>query len=392
MRLKAISKGLQLSTIAAIISLSSCSEDSGIITPTRSNESEIKSSSISLQSLNGSQISVGDTVNCYGTFEGDTEIDAESISYFWTIKQNDAIIGSFTGENLSSFIPDKAGTYTVDLELNYNGDVTKSTLIVVVVEKEVIIDNSEDQEFTTITNNLPGSYIGTVTTPWTEPYPIAFTINDDGSYSAYNTESDHLPALYYGTDADNSEKQIALTDLTASGAATGEITVYFDAGTTNFDQIRNLRFSDSYEELNFDMWHHNKYGPVEVSLSRTSLDDLPPRPLPTPEITFVDSILPMVWPTAFQDSATIAISSSSSATIEYQIVPLSESISGYHPLGNPAQLWSETATVHEYTGEFTLDGPLEESLLLARVRDSDRVSGIDVFEFQIVASDSDTTL
>ena len=109
-------------------------------------------------------------------------------------------------------------------------------------------------------------------------YNIVFKLDSNGHYSAYNPEPNSTSALYYGTDEDSDNKNFHLEDILANGTGVGKITIQFDVGTTNVDQISNLKFNSTYDTLSFNMWHHNQYGPLEFLLVRTQESLLPLMP------------------------------------------------------------------------------------------------------------------
>jgi len=115
-----------------------------------------------------------------------------------------------------------------------------------------------------------GTWKGCVTTPWTPMYAVSITFRSDGSYSASTNEvldGTRMTALYYGSDGDFPENRYAITDVQASGLGLGEIDMYFDGvGSVNRDDLRNIRLMG--DKLEFEMFHHNQYGPLTFRLNR----------------------------------------------------------------------------------------------------------------------------
>jgi hypothetical protein len=127
-------------------------------------------------------------------------------------------------------------------------------------------------------NKIVGTWIGKNENPWTEPYYVEITFFADGKYSAHSLsqaayngykEKMLISALYYGTDMDSDLKTWEINDVWANGEAAGELIIYFDVvGTTTTDSFRKIKFCNSFNLLQFDLWHFNMYGPVHYTLIR----------------------------------------------------------------------------------------------------------------------------
>lgn len=116
---------------------------------------------------------------------------------------------------------------------------------------------------------MVGTWVGCVTTPWTNPYWITVSFRPDGTYSAQAHENrDDLAssAFYYGSDADSPLKVYELNDLQADLEAVGQIDILFDVGTVTRDELRNIRLMD--DQLEFEFFHFG-YGPLTYQLWRT---------------------------------------------------------------------------------------------------------------------------
>jgi hypothetical protein len=135
-----------------------------------------------------------------------------------------------------------------------------------------------DLPFEQIGNNIQGQWVGHVITKWVEPYNVDFNFNADGSYTAHAlSPTNHFggiseywaPALYYGTDDDSPIKTFDIYDQTADGRGVADIVILFHVGTTNVDELKHISFSnEAHNYLEFELWHHGQYGPVEVKLTK----------------------------------------------------------------------------------------------------------------------------
>ncbi len=121
-----------------------------------------------------------------------------------------------------------------------------------------------------IRTNLIGTWFGTVETPWTDPYHLVFKFNESNVYSGYNITNNGYAAFYYGTDADSSAKTMIFKDILADGSVEGEIKILHASGSTEIDDINDLRYYNSYQNLRFNIWHNKIYGPIQFSLFKIS--------------------------------------------------------------------------------------------------------------------------
>jgi hypothetical protein len=124
--------------------------------------------------------------------------------------------------------------------------------------------------------NIVGTWIGGVETPWTKPYNVEVTFYSTGIYSAHSLSQQKFgdqddfwgPAFYYGTDEDSNLKTYYLFDLYANGAALGNIAILFSSGGTTTDSLRFIKFFNSFNNMNFEVWHFDVYGPLKFNLTR----------------------------------------------------------------------------------------------------------------------------
>lgn len=125
----------------------------------------------------------------------------------------------------------------------------------------------EQTDLEIIQEKIIGSWVGTVSTPWTESYGVNIEFKADGTYSAQSSSSTY-PAFYYGTDDDSELKTYDIYDQYDTGECVGTITVLFDVGTTNVSKLDFISFSEGYNNLTFEYWHRSEYGPVVFELTR----------------------------------------------------------------------------------------------------------------------------
>ena len=114
---------------------------------------------------------------------------------------------------------------------------------------------------------MAGSWHGCVTTPWVPEYWVDLTFRADGTYSSSVGEvldSFPVPAMYYGTDADDPDKRWRIDDLQASGLGVGIIDIAF-GGAVNRD-VSGIRLMGN--RLEFEMMHRGAYGPLVFQLVR----------------------------------------------------------------------------------------------------------------------------
>jgi hypothetical protein len=308
-----------------------------------------------------------------------------------------------TVDTIGNFISPKIpeGTYTV-VVLSTFKEFSDTTISVTVKSNHTtlldtirlnyeggIIDSAMLKRFQVFKENLPGSYTGIATTPWVAPYGVAFIIDSNGHYSAYNTSSTDYPALYYGTDKDASTKQISLVDINANGHAEGTINVIFDydgiPGSPIIDKLKELYFSSDFDSLYFDMYHFDRYGPIKFTLKRKGSDSLPPHPLPTPEITVSGQIDPdptkaqMLY---FVDSVTIVMKAKEECTLIYQIIPVPPSCN-YISAFPGDQYWDEKIDSKTYTGSILINQKNIDIIVLVRAMTTERKSSVAGYRIRI---------
>ena len=118
-----------------------------------------------------------------------------------------------------------------------------------------------------------------MTTPWTDPYWVTITFRADGTYSSRAHEGAENSALYYGTDGDSAFKLYELYELQDDLEGMGSIDIVFLPddevtsldGVVRGDDLRNIRLMG--DQLEFEFFHFNEYGPVSYRLWRTGPAD-----------------------------------------------------------------------------------------------------------------------
>jgi hypothetical protein len=268
------------------------------------------------------------------------------------------------------------------------------------------LDSALLRQLKKCSENLPGTYTGTVTTPWAPRYDIAFIIDSTGHYSAYNTTTADvpaidpavidsidnpsiypltadLPALYYGIDSDDPRKKIALANIQANGGISGSIQVWwgprlFEYGPSSFilKEISELRFNSMFDTLTFQMWNTVQSDPVQISLHRIQADSLPRRPFQRPKI-LIDSFHDTVRSDqVYLDSIKITITSVDSLPIIYQFVnyPKDGILFFYENFPADNRLWRDDLPSQTYTGPFIVNRKGTDQVILAKVKAAD-ISG-----------------
>jgi hypothetical protein len=248
------------------------------------------------------------------------------------------------------------------------------------------VDTASIRKFNEANTHLAGTYLGTVTTPWVPPYTVAFTIGDDGHYSAFNVTTDEIPAFYYGTDADDPGKKIALTDINMTGGISGTLQIVFDMRTTVTDAVKNLRFDAVFDTLSFETWHSG-YGPLNFKLHRIAPDAVPPRPAKTPAMPVfeyegkADPKIRMI-PLAYLDSLTITILSGPEESVIYQISEIENPDSLI--IGVSDLLWRDDLPYEVYQRPITFKDASDGTRIVARVKNGNMRSHVMSYEFSIV--------
>ena len=125
-----------------------------------------------------------------------------------------------------------------------------------------------------VKTGIVDKWVGCVTTPWVPPYKISIEFKADGTYSAKYIDTGptnpKMPALYYGTDADNPAKTYSITNFLDNGTAIGTIVIYFDTGTRTTGGLRDIALTGNTLTMNF--WHRDTTGPVRLDLVRVTQD------------------------------------------------------------------------------------------------------------------------
>ncbi len=129
---------------------------------------------------------------------------------------------------------------------------------------------SAAEGFEEVLEGFVGEWQGCVTTPWTNPFEVTVTFNEDGSYSAKRLDTDDpeqvRSAFYYGSDDDSTLKQYEIETFQDNGKARGNITIYFDPTSTNEGDLRDIELTGN--TLRFEFWHRYSYGPLVYNLVR----------------------------------------------------------------------------------------------------------------------------
>lgn len=129
---------------------------------------------------------------------------------------------------------------------------------------------------------LVGDWHGFVTTPWVDPYQVALSFGESGSYSARcEANSDFgttgsgggcCRAFYYGSDRDSSLKQWSLTAVNADNSIEGNIDIAFCYDECYLPgwqgKLRRVQYDQSGNRIRFQFWRDDGYGPLEFDLER----------------------------------------------------------------------------------------------------------------------------
>ncbi len=148
--------------------------------------------------------------------------------------------------------------------------ITPGAVGFIEIDTEAVVTEPVIEELTDlekIQESFIGNWVGTVTTPWIDPYSVEVEFKSNGTYSARNTSSNG-PAFYYGSDDDSESKTYQIYDLYANGQAIANITLYFWPGNVNYSKLDFIELSDNNNKLVFEYWHRSEYGPVTFELTR----------------------------------------------------------------------------------------------------------------------------
>jgi hypothetical protein len=126
-------------------------------------------------------------------------------------------------------------------------------------------------ELMRVRNGIIGTWSGTATTPWVDPYAVTFTFDSYSHYSDKSLNPDYS-ALYYGADEDSPLKRYDVTDMQANGDAKGTIDIVFmidgPPGSSTLDTLEGIRLSADGDRLQFYVMHLGTYGPLQYELQR----------------------------------------------------------------------------------------------------------------------------
>lgn len=111
---------------------------------------------------------------------------------------------------------------------------------------------------------IVGRWIGNRSTPWSPKINIEITFKDDETYTAKSLTPDNT-AFYYGNDSEINSYRIYDTYEDRSATAY----VYrFNNDQVNRGGLQFIKFSEDLNNLQFEFWHRNQYGPIVYNLTR----------------------------------------------------------------------------------------------------------------------------
>jgi hypothetical protein len=122
-------------------------------------------------------------------------------------------------------------------------------------------------ELMRVRNGTLGTWTGTVTTPWVDPYAVTFSFDSYTHYSAMSLGSQN-PALYYGTDDDGPDKHYDITDIEDNGDASGTIDIVFGPGNYTREILSGIQLSADGNTLRFWFSRGGTSGPLQYDLQR----------------------------------------------------------------------------------------------------------------------------
>ncbi|MEO7425663.1 MAG: hypothetical protein ABI036_10780 [Fibrobacteria bacterium] len=320
-----------------------------------------------------SSLRVGDSLSFGSALQTTGEVDTAAIRYSWKLSGMDSLGGLISSDSIAKWIPKEPGQYSLELEVEYQGKTVSALVIFVVIEKEV--DNGDALRAEALKNlraRIPGKYAGTVTTPWAGAVPVAVEFREDGTYSAFNTETTGLPALYYGSDEESPERTWSLRDMNADGSGSGNLFILFEPGNTVREDLEDVMLSGDGTKLSMQFMHFGQYGPVEIALSRISDAAFPPRPLPSPSVHSQSFDADR---SGWIDTAIVEIEPAPGLSAVYQIVPMTGEGILFNLL-NPILLWRDDLPALPVEGPIRIADSGSDLIVLARSRDGSRLSGI----------------
>lgn len=342
-------------------------QDSEVITePWESVKTELKHVNID---LNNYDIETGDTIICISDIAYTGDLDTSQLSYSWIIYSEKNIDTVESSSDFALFIPPEKGSYYIDLTVSYDNESVTSSIIVIVVEKQIVIDDSGDSTYTTFLANLPGNYIGISCTNYDTVY-IAFSVDENGHFSAYNYRSQYESA-FAGTDEDHSHKKMTIYDINSAKMGSGEIRDFGWYDDVMRYKFNNLYFSNDFDSLFFRLDDDRVYR--EIQLQR--VDSLPPRPLPTPKLREFGEHDSMSVPT-YKDSVQFEFYVEGDYAIEYQFLPNPEGM-GNVMLYKPEQHWDNSRETFTYSERFTVKSEYDSYHILFRATAPGRVGGVE---------------
>jgi hypothetical protein len=115
---------------------------------------------------------------------------------------------------------------------------------------------------------IVGSWSGTGTNPWQDPYEVVFEFRADGTYFASCVQTTNCLALYYGQDVDSPLRTYVLDDIKANHLAQGQIAQVF-GNQVGYDAMLDVAIDENAQQLWFSVMDQGIYGPIKLDLHRT---------------------------------------------------------------------------------------------------------------------------
>lgn len=115
---------------------------------------------------------------------------------------------------------------------------------------------------------MVGTWEGTNTNPWVDPYDIEIEFRSDGTYSSHTDAANW--ALYFAPDEDTPLKTYRVTSVGSGGVAQGEIAfVWVISDSMRAGAMTAIEFTGD-DHLTIELWDRGTYGPVVLDLTRTT--------------------------------------------------------------------------------------------------------------------------
>jgi hypothetical protein len=123
-------------------------------------------------------------------------------------------------------------------------------------------------------DGMVGTWAGCVTNPWVPAYYVTITFHSNGTLSTTSPETldgIHEPALYWGDDLDNPNRQWDVTGIDGSGIGTGNADMYWQGSNTIRPlQLSNVKLMGNHLTLTGHYQYNSSqtYGPLGLQLVR----------------------------------------------------------------------------------------------------------------------------